>query len=124
MPTASEFDNAARELDEVSRWVGGPLSSMGFASQHVCIGGHLAGLIQRTIDDACHHVGVVVESCGAAADTARQRAMVCRRYTDAMAGYRAALDRAERQLAADPSMLSVIDWPSRPARPAPWADEG
>jgi hypothetical protein len=124
VPTASEFDSTAREFDEVSRWAGGPLSSIGFANQHVCIGGHLAGLIQRTIDDACQHVRVVVESCGAAADTARQRAADCRRYTDAMVDYRAAMDRAEQLLATDPSMLTVIDWPIRPIRPGPWAEEG
>ena len=124
MPTASEFDHAAREFDEVSRWVGGPLSSIGFANQHVCIGGQLVGLIQRTIDDASRHVRVVVESCGTAADTARRRAAGCRRYTDAMVDYRAAMDRAEQLMAADPSRLAVIDWPTRPIRPGPWAEEG
>lgn len=124
MPTASEFDSTARRLDDVARWVGAPLAAIGFANQHVCIGGHLTDLIQRTLDDAGDHIAVVVGVCDAAAEEARQRAAACRRYTRAMARYREALDRAERQVALDPSMLGLVDWPARPAPPGPWAEEG
>lgn len=124
MPTANEFETAAQRLDDIARWVGGPLAAVGHANQHVCVGGHLTGLIQRTIDDATGHVGTVVGACGAAADEARARAAACRRYTEAMVSYRAALDRAEHQLALEPSMLGLLDWPERPIPPGPWAEEG
>lgn len=124
MPTASEFETMARRLDELIRWVGGPLSAVGFANQGVCVGGRLEDLVQRTIDDAGQRLGVAVDGCGVAADRARERAAACRRYTAAMSDYRAAIDRIERQQAAGATMPGTAGWPSRPIRPGPWADEG
>lgn len=124
MPTGSEFDDIAARLDALAGRLGGPLSSVGYANQGVAVGGHLEPLIQRTIDDACGHVDAAVDVCFATADEARTRAEACHRYSDAMARFREALDRVERQLAADPTMLGLVEWPVHPARPGPWAEEG
>lgn len=124
MPTASEFDRTSGELEDIAVWVGGPLTAIGCAHQDVAIGGWVADLIERTIDDATRQVRTVATSCRDAATLARQRADACRAYTAAMVAHRSEVERLETLVVVDPSAHGTISWPSRPAPPGPWADEG
>lgn len=118
---ASEFDQAARRLDE---WAQDLVDGAGEVETEAANGGvHGPGVVlrrNRIVDAVTLNASLAAQSLQAVAEVCRDRADLCREYTEAMADYRRYLAAyqalpAEQQLGRyiyDP--MSVFDDPVGP----------
>lgn len=86
---ASEFDQAARRLDE---WAQDLVDGAGEVETEAANGGvHGPGVVlrrDRIVDAVTLNASLAAQSLQAVADVCRDRADLCREYTEAMADYR------------------------------------
>lgn len=125
MPTATEFDQYARELEHQRDRINSTVVALERLDPVTVIEGsvgraHIAARSAEVVamcDAAARH-------CLERAAECRRRAQVCRGYTESFDDYLRRLAAYERRLrAADPGDL--VGWrPTPPARPATWAERG
>jgi hypothetical protein len=109
-----------RRLSDDVGIVFGPLR---LAGEGAIVGGGAADRLQRTLDDTARSLDRCTWCLSAVADLATTRAAACTEFTEAMAAYRAALERWTAELDGQ-AWFAVTERPWPPARPGPWAEEG
>lgn len=117
MPTAHEFDQAARQFDRAADEIELLLHSTPHPiDPDVLRGGMLTMLTDITISSSIATARAVADGLRRRADTCRERAEVCRAHADAVALYRMRVDAfADAMDAFDPT----DPFTSPPTRPAP-----
>lgn len=123
MPTASEFDLSALELDRTAEdaesLISGARDLFGPA---VLSGGELTRLVDTTIDVAerTSH-STAAELRGLAADC-RTRAATCRLYAEEIATYNDLVEAWRTEVDALPPGEAPPRRPTQPVRPSSWVD--
>lgn len=125
MPTADEFTRLAAGFDrEATRLLDAVRALELRAPSAGLVGWSLVTTVDVRTQVVTTLAREAARSCGALADECRQRAMVCRTYTEAHRRYVHDLDAHDlRRRTAEPG--DPVGRPPRPpARPAAWADRG
>lgn len=143
MPTATEFDQAASELDVVAVATDGLMGPVAAgAGPEVLSGGRLGATLDQFIDDQTAEAKAIGADFQELADECRRRATVTREAEKAQADYEAAVARHEQELAevADnlraggvpedeiANQIEIIQAlgfrrpPEPPPTPPPWAE--
>ncbi len=117
MPTADQFERAARRFDGIADALGDLMSTTPrLFGPNTLAGGTLTLVADLTISTStatATNAGQLVRDL---ADTCRRRADICRTYAAEVDSYQ----RALRQFEAENS--SLLQRPTRPRRPATWVE--
>ncbi len=123
MPTASEFEQSALELDRAAEdtesLVAGARELFG---ENVLSGGGLSRLVESTIDVTERTTTSTAAELRELANECRSRASECRAYAAELAAYNEQLEAWQRERNALPPGVAPPRRPTRPSRPASWVE--
>lgn len=123
VPTADQFETAARDFDDAAERVAGYSTGLvRSVDPGAIIGGPVADAIGDTVSALLDHAVVAGTRCAALADLCRDRARVCRDHDDAWRNYDIAFDEWQRHASAALPSGYVGSPPRPPVRPAPWVE--
>ena len=123
MPTATDFDAAARDLDAaVERLQSFTWGLVRTVDPTAMSGSSLTALVDRSVETLLTETAAAGTQCALLAGLCRQRAEICRQYDRLWAGYESRIAEFQRIAATASPGEYVGSPPMPPPPPAPWAD--
>lgn len=121
MPTAADFDDAARRFESASQDVSVLTgASRSYLGPDVIDGGALAELVDATLDMTDYALAALSAELDGLAATCRQRAATCNAYAHDLHVYHSQVERWSDSVDALPAGEVKPTRPTRPIAPSYW----